>query len=59
MFLSNIRETNENMWTYSTKEEVLKFQGISVDLRSTTIRMQGKQLIGTARGETNLPSNDM
>ena len=24
MFLSNIRETNENMLTYSTKEEVLE-----------------------------------
>ena len=59
MFLSNIRETNENMLTYSTKEEVLEFHGISADLRSTTIRMQGKQLIGTARGETNLPANDM
>ena len=59
MFPSNIRETTENMFTYSTKEEVLKFHGISDDLRSTTIRMQGKQLIGTARGETNLPANDM
>jgi hypothetical protein len=59
MFLSNIRETNENMLTYSTKEEVLEFHGISADLKSTTIRMQGKQLIGTARGETNLPANDM
>ena len=48
MFLSNIRETNENMLTYSTKEEVLEFHGISADLGSTTIRMQGKQLIGTA-----------
>jgi hypothetical protein len=59
MFLSNIRETNENMLTYSTKKEVLEFHGISADLRSTTICMQGKQLIGTARGETNLPANDM
>jgi hypothetical protein len=25
MFLSNIRETNKNMLTYSTKEEVLEF----------------------------------
>ena len=54
MFLSNFRETNENMLTYSTKEEVLEFHGISADIRSTTIRMQGKQLIVTARGETNL-----
>ena len=37
----------------------MEFHGISADLRSTTIRMQGKQLIGTARGETNLPANDM
>ena len=59
MFLSNIRETNENMLTYSTKEEVLEYHGIPAELRSTTIRMQGKQLIGTARGETNLPANDM
>ena len=59
MFLSNIRETNENMLTYSTKEEVLEYHGISAKLRSTTIRMQGKQLIGSARGETKLPANDM
>ena len=51
MFLSNIPETNE--------EEVLEFHGISAELRSTTIRMQGKQLIGTARRETNLSANDM
>ena len=59
MFLSNIRETNENMLTYSTKEEVLEYHGISAELQSTTIRMQGKQLIGSARGETKLPANDM
>jgi hypothetical protein len=59
MFLSIIRKTNENMLTYSTKEEVLEIHSISADLRSTTIRMQGKQLIDTARGETNLPANDM
>ena len=59
MFLSNIRETNENMLTYSTKEEVLEYHGISAELRSTTICMQGKQLIGSARGETKLPANDM
>ena len=59
MFLSNIRETNENMLTYFNKEEVLEYHGNSADLRSTTIRMQGKQLIGSARGETKLPANDM
>ena len=58
MFLSNIRETNENMLTYSTKE-VLEYYGITADFRSTTIGMQGKQLIGTARGETSLSANDM
>ena len=42
MCLSNIRETNENMLTYSTKEEVLEYHGIPAELRSTTIRMQGK-----------------
>ena len=59
MFLSNIRETNKNMLTYSRKKEVLEFHGISADLRSTIIRMQGKQIIGSARGETNLPAIDM
>ena len=59
IILSNIRETNENMLTYSTKEEVLEYHWISAELRSTTIRMQGKQLIGSARGETKLPANDM
>ena len=59
MLLSNIRETNENMMTYSTKEEVLEYHGIPAELRSTTIRMQGKQLIGSTRGETKLPANDM
>jgi hypothetical protein len=46
------------MLTYSTKK-VLKYHGITGDLRSTTICMQGKQLIGTAREETSLPANAM
>jgi hypothetical protein len=47
------------MLTYSTKEEVLEYHGISDDLRSTSICMQGKQLIGSARGNTKLLANDM
>ena len=46
------------MLTYSTKE-VLEYYGITADLKSTTVGMQGKQLIGTARGETSLSANDM
>ena len=34
MFLSNIRETNDNMLTYSTKEEVLEYHGISAEVNS-------------------------
>ena len=40
-FLNNIRNTEENLLTYTTKEEVLEYHGISADLRSTTIRMKG------------------
>ena len=58
MFLSNIRGTNENMLTYFTKE-VLEYYGITADLKSTTVGMQGKQLIDTARGEYSLSANDM
>ena len=58
MFLSNIRETNEKLLTYFTKE-VLEYYGITADLKSTTVGMQGKQLIGTASGETSLSANDM
>ena len=58
-FLNNIRNTEENSLTYTTKEEVLEYHGISADLRSTTIRMKGKRLLGTALGETNLPTTDI
>ena len=58
-FLNNIRNTEENFLTYTTKEEVLEYHGISADLRSTTIRMKGKRLPGIALGETNLPTTDI
>ena len=58
-FLNSIRNTEENLLTYTTKEEVLEYHGISVDLRSTTIRMKGKRLLGTALGETKLPNDDI
>ena len=58
-FLNNIRNTEENLLTYTTKEEVLEYHGISADLRSTTIRMKGKRLLGTALGETKLPNDDI
>ena len=47
------------MLTYTTKKEVLEYHGISADLRSTTIRMKGKRLLGTALGETKLPNDDI
>ena len=36
-FLNSIRNTEENLLTYTTKEEVLEYHGISADLRFTTI----------------------
>ena len=58
-FLNNIRNTEESLLTYTTKKEVLEYHGISADLRSTTIRMKGKRLLGTALGETKLPNYDI
>ena len=58
-FLNNIRNTEENLLTYTTKEEVLEYHGITAELRSNTIRMKGKRLLGTALGETKLPTDDI
>jgi len=38
-FLNNIRNTEEYLLMYTTKEEVLEYHGISADLRSTTFRL--------------------
>ena len=37
----------------------MRYHGITAEYRSTTIRMRGKQLLGTALGQTNLPVGDL
>ena len=37
----------------------MEYHGISADLRSNTIRMKGKRLLGTALGKTNLSTTDI
>ena len=59
LFLNNIRDTGENNLTFTTKEDVMRYHGITAEYRSTTIRMRGKQLLGTALGQLNLPVGDL
>ena len=59
LFLNNIRDTGENNLTFTTKEDVMRYHGITAEYRSTTIRMRGKQLLGKALGQLNLPVGDL
>ena len=55
LFLNNIRDTGGNNLTFTTKEDVMRYHGITAEYSSITIRMSGKQLLGTALGQLNLP----
>ena len=37
----------------------MRYHGITAEYSSTTIRMRGKQLLGTALGQNNLPVGDL
>ena len=59
MLKNSLWNTEENLLTYTKKEEVLEYHGISADLRSNTIRIKVKRILGTALGETKLPTDDI